>query len=217
MVKSTARQTSSTSPTRRRFLQQMAVGGLAVGPGSAALASCAFGGDDDDDTESSTEETGGDATEENPLGIAEDESVEIYIFDGGFGDEYATELHQPIFSDRWPDVQIDHHAAVDIGGELQTRFAAGDPPDFINNSGDGAMDNGQLVSDGLLQDLTELFDAPSWDDPNTPVRDTLIPGTIEQGTYDGTPYVLNYAFTVFGIWYNKTLMDDNGWPVPTTW
>ncbi len=29
--------------------------------------------------------------------------------------------------------------------------------------------------------------------------------------------ILNYAFTVYGLWYNKTLLDENGWSVPTTW
>lgn len=216
MSSSIERTTSGMSSTRRTFLQRMAITGVAVGPGGAFLASCATsgGGDDEDDSEP---EPQGDVSDDNPLGIPEDEPLEIYIFDGGFGDEYATDVHQPIFSEKWPDVEINHNAAVDIAGELQARFVAGDPPDFVNNSGDGAMNSGQLMTDGQLYDLTDLFDAPSWDDPEVPVRDTLIPGTIEMGSRDGTPYVLNYAFTVFGLWYNKTLLDENGWTVPTTW
>jgi N-acetylglucosamine transport system substrate-binding protein len=214
MSTSTEKSLTSTPSTRRRFLQQMAVSGIALGPGSAFLASCATGGGDDDDAD---EEPRGDVSEDNPLGVADEGELEIYIFNGGFGDAYATDVHEPMFSERWPDITINHNAAVDIGAELQARFVAGDPPDFVNNSGDGQMDNAQLVADGQLHDLTELFDAPSWDDPDVTVRDSLIPGTIEVGTYDGKPYVLNYAFTVFGIWYNKTLLDENGWPVPTTW
>ncbi|NED94260.1 carbohydrate ABC transporter, N-acetylglucosamine/diacetylchitobiose-binding protein [Phytoactinopolyspora alkaliphila] len=216
MTHRTTRTPQSALSTRRRFLQQLAIGGAVVGPGSAFLASCATGGGDDDD-DAAAEEPQGEVSEDNPLGVPTDQPVEIYIFDGGFGDGYATDIHQPIFSERWPDIEINHHAAVDIAGELQARFAANEPPDFVNNSGDGQMDTSQLISDGLVHDLTELFDAPSWDDPSVPVRDTLVPGAIEMGTRDGTPYVLNYAFTVFGIWYNKTLMDENGWPVPTTW
>ncbi|AYY13286.1 carbohydrate ABC transporter, N-acetylglucosamine/diacetylchitobiose-binding protein [Actinobacteria bacterium YIM 96077] len=218
MASSITGRTPSGTSSRRKFLQQIAAGGIAIGSGSVALSSCAIGGSDDDDDDSGdTAEAPEERSEENPLGIDPEEPVEIHIFDGGFGDAYATDIHQPIFSERWPDVEIDHNAAVDIAGELQTRFAAEDPPDFINNSGDGQMDPGQLVADGLLHDLTELFDAPSWDDPEVPVRDTLRAGTIESGTFDGKPYILNYTFTVFGIWYNKTLMDENGWSVPTTW
>ncbi|TDE09460.1 N-acetylglucosamine/diacetylchitobiose ABC transporter substrate-binding protein [Jiangella asiatica] len=212
---SSIERTTPAGSDRRTFLQRVALTGVALGPGGAFLASCATGGGDDDDE--AEEAPSGDVSEDNPLGIPEDQPLEIYIFDGGFGDEYATEIHQPIFSERWPNVTIEHHAAVDIAGELQARFVAGDPPDFVNNSGDGQMDPGQLISDGLLYDLSELFDAPSWDDPNVTVRDTLLPGAIEAGTRNGTPYVLNYAFTVFGIWFNQTLLDENGWPVPTTW
>lgn len=217
MTSSTAGRGSPATSSRRTFLQQVAIGGIAVGPGSAFLASCAVGGGEDDGSDGDTSEPAVEADADNPLGIDPEAPVEIYIFDGGFGDEYATEIHQPIFAERWPDVEINHNAAVDIGAELQARFAANDPPDFINNSGDGRMDTAQLVADGLVHDLTDLLDAPSWDDPNVTVRETLIPGTLDVGTFDGVPYELNYAFTVFGIWYNRTLLDDNGWSVPTTW
>lgn len=210
--------TQRSSPSRRRFLQQVAATGLAAGPGAAFLASCATGGGGDDDEEPASDPTDNEnVSEDNPLGIDTSGTVEIFIFNGGFTDKYATDVHQPILQEKYPDLTIDHHAAVDIGGELQTRFVAGEPPDFVNNSGDGQMDPGQLAADGQLADLTPLLDAPSWDDPNVTVRDTLIPGTVEAGTFDGTPLVLNYAYTVFGIWYNKTLLDANGWPVPTTW
>ncbi|WP_166350442.1 N-acetylglucosamine/diacetylchitobiose ABC transporter substrate-binding protein [Phytoactinopolyspora limicola] len=220
MASSTNRKLiTSTEPSRRTFLQRLAVGGMALGPGSAFLASCATGGGDDngDGNGDDSGDPPPEVSDDNPLGIPENEPVEIYIFDGGFGDTYATDVHQPIFGERWPDVEINHRAAVDIGGELQARFAASDPPDFVNNSGDGQMDTGQLIADGLVQDLTDLLDAPSWDDPSVPVRDMLLPGTVELGSRDGIPYVLNYTFTVYGTWYNKTLMDENGWPVPTTW
>jgi N-acetylglucosamine transport system substrate-binding protein len=197
--------------TRRRFLEQLGMAGVAL-PGGALLASCATGGGDNDETPEDVE-----GTEENPFGMPEDGTVEIWIFDGGFTDRYAVELHEPIFQERWPDVTIDHHAAVDIGAELQARFVAGDPPDFVNNSGDGQMDTAQLVADGQLYDISDLFDAPSWDDPGVAVRDILVPGTIELGSFNGKPYQLNYAFTVFGLWYNKTLFDANGWSAPRTW
>ncbi|PSL02163.1 N-acetylglucosamine transport system substrate-binding protein [Haloactinopolyspora alba] len=216
MSSSIERSTAGMSSDRRTFLQRMAITGVALGPGAAFLSSCATGGGGDDEEGGGSEPTG-DVSEDNPLGMPEDGTVEIYIFDGGFGDAYATDVHQPIFSEKWPDVTIDHNAAVDIAGELQARFVAGDPPDFVNNSGDGQLDGGQLITDGQLHSLEELLDAPSWDDPATPVRDTLIPGTVEMGARDGEMFALNYAFTVFGLWYNKTLLDENGWTVPTTW
>jgi N-acetylglucosamine transport system substrate-binding protein len=91
----------------------------------------------------------------------------------------------------------------------------------VNNSGEKFLDFGALVNDGQLQDLTELWDAPSVDDPSKKVRDTVIPGVVEQGmfnTADGQrkPFVLYYVSTVYGIWYSGKLFKDNGWTAPTT-
>ena len=212
MSSSTVRSTPAAS--RRSFLQQMAVAGVALGPASAFLASCATGGGGDD------EETGGpqgDVSEENPLGVADDGDLEIFIFNGGFGDKFATDLHEPIFTEKHPDVVINHNAMSNIEQELQARFVAGDPPDVVQNPGDGALSNTQLYADGLLTDLTPLFDAPSWDDPDVTVRDTLAPGTVEAGSYDGKPYILNYAQGIYGLWYSQKLFDANGWTPPETW
>jgi N-acetylglucosamine transport system substrate-binding protein len=226
MSSSIERNTPGTGASRRRFLKQMGVAGVALGPGSAFLASCASGGDDGDEPEETSEpdDSTDDATEpaddmaDNPLGIDPEGEVEIWIFDGGFTDAYAVNVHEPLLQEKWPNITINHNKAVDIAAELQTRFVGGNPPDFVNNSGDGLMDTAQLVADGQLADLTPLLDAPSWDDPNVKVRDLLVPGTIEKGTRGGVPVELNYAFTLFGLWINKTLFDEQGWTTqPQTW
>lgn len=197
--------------SRRKFLRGALATGALVLPGTGLLASCATSGGDGDGA------TEGTVSDENPLGVPTDQELEIYIFNGGFGDAYATEIHEPMFKERYPNVKINHKAEVDIAGALQSRFVAGDPPDFVNNSGDGQIPLGQMVSDKLLYDLSDLYDAPSWDDPSKTVRDTLVPGTIDVGSFDGKPFVMHMALTVFGLWYNKTLFAEKGWTPPTTW
>ena len=34
---------------------------------------------------------------------------------------------------------------------------------------------------------------------------------------NGKPYALNYAYTVFGMWYDSAAFQKNGWTVPKTW
>jgi N-acetylglucosamine transport system substrate-binding protein len=68
-----------------------------------------------------------------------------------------------------------------------------------------------------LADLGPLLDAPSLDDPKVKVRDTLLPGIVPVGSYDGTFLSLNYAYTVYGIWYSEKLLADRGWQYPKTW
>jgi N-acetylglucosamine transport system substrate-binding protein len=196
--------------SRRNFLRGALATGALVLPGTGFLAGCATSGGGQEQTE-------GEKTADNPLGVPTDQPLEIYIFNGGFGDKYATGIHQPMYKERYPNATINHKAEVDIAGALQSRFVGGNPPDFVNDSGDGQIPLGQLVSDDQLYDLTDLFEAPSWDDPNKKVKDTLVPGAIQQGTFGDKPYVLHMALTVFGLWYNKTLFDEKGWTPPKTW
>ena len=196
--------------SRRNFLRGALATGALVLPGTGFLAGCATSGGGQEQKE-------GAKSAENPLGVPTDQPLEIYIFNGGFGDKYATDIHEPMYKEKYPNAEIKHKAEVDIAGALQSRFVGGNPPDFVNDSGDGQIPLGQLVSDDQLYDLTDLFNAPSWDDPNKKVRDTLVPGAIEQGTFGDKPYVLHMALTVFGLWYNKALFDKNGWAPPKTW
>ncbi|HEY7594807.1 MAG TPA: N-acetylglucosamine/diacetylchitobiose ABC transporter substrate-binding protein [Actinophytocola sp.] len=196
--------------SRRNFLRGALATGALVLPASSALVGCATSGGGQEAAE-------GEKSAQNPLGVPTDAPLEVYIFNGGFGDKYATDVHEPIYKKKYPKAKINHKAEVDIAGALQSRFVGGNPPDFVNDSGDGQIPLGQLVSDKQLYDLTDLFDAPSWDDPNTKVRDTLVPGAIQQGTFGDKPYVMNMALTVFGIWYNKALFDKHGWQPPQTW
>lgn len=118
-----------STASRRTFLQRVALSGLAAGPGSALLAACAGGGSDDDpDTAGSTDAGATDdpaAEADNPFGLDPEGEVEIFIFDGGFGDAYATEIHEPLLQAKWPNLTINHNKDADITGALQSRFVAG--------------------------------------------------------------------------------------------
>ena len=100
---------------------------------------------------------------------------------------------------------------------LQPRFVADTPPDVVDNTGAGRLDLATLVSSGKLTDLTELLDAPSLDDPAKKVRDTLMPGVVDDGTFDGKALVLNYSSVLWGVWYSKSLFAKHGWTYPKTW
>src|SRR5690606_11180394 len=78
------------------------------------------------------------------------------------------------------------------------------------------MDEGALQAEGQLLELTPLFDAPSIDDPDKKVRDTLLPGTVEAGYIAGKPYVLKYVTSTYGLWYDANLFKEKGWTPPKT-
>jgi N-acetylglucosamine transport system substrate-binding protein len=193
---------------RRRMLHGL--GGLAV---LTAVPACAFGGNEPEAPVGPT----GDASPENPFGVDAAAALEVVIFKGGLGDAYATEVHEPMYAQKFPGAKVEHIATQQIAQTLQPRFAGGDVPDVIANSGTDLMDNATLVDAGQILELTALFDAPSIEDPAVKVRDTLAPGTVESGLVSGKPYVLNYVYTAYGLWYDAKLFAANGWEPAKTW
>ncbi|WP_422770376.1 N-acetylglucosamine/diacetylchitobiose ABC transporter substrate-binding protein [Plantactinospora sp. WMMC1484] len=198
---------TTTGPSRRTLLRAAAAGAAAP-----ALAGCVTSGGDDGQPTVARGET----SAENPLGVPASTPLEVVIFDGGYGDEYARHA-ESIYKGRFPGTTIDHKAIQKVGEALQPRFVADTPPDVVDNTGAGRLDLATLVAAGKLTDLTELLDAPSLDDPGTPVRDTLLPGVVADGTLDGRVYTLNLTYTVWGLWYSRPLFARHGWAYPTSW
>ncbi|WBB80225.1 N-acetylglucosamine/diacetylchitobiose ABC transporter substrate-binding protein [Micromonospora sp. WMMD882] len=198
--------------SRRTVLRRAAAVGMLATPAAGLLSACVGGGDDEP-----VEQAAGDKSATNPLGVKEDAALEVVIFNGGLGTKYATDVHIPSYKKVFPKAEVKFSSTEEIGTVLQPRFSSNTPPDMVNNAGSKFLDQGALVQADQVQDLTELFDAPALDDPSKKVRDLLVPGTVEQGTYNGKPYVLNYAFTVFGLWYDSALFEKNGWVAPKTW
>ncbi|ONK10683.1 N-acetylglucosamine/diacetylchitobiose ABC transporter substrate-binding protein [Streptomyces sp. MP131-18] len=201
--------TSSPYLNRRTLIRRSAAAGLFTIPAVGALSSCASGGDDGDSVERQ------EATDSNPFGVSPDAELEVVIFDGGFGDQYALDAEE-IYQGSYGSV--DHTKTTEIRTRLQPRMVQGDPPDVINNSGADAMDIAALLRNDQVHDLTELLDAPSLDDPSVTVRDTLMPGVVEMGQFGSDPvYQFNYAYTVYGQWYSRTALERLEVEYPRTW
>jgi N-acetylglucosamine transport system substrate-binding protein len=198
--------------SRRTVLRRAGALSLLAIPAVGLLEACATGG-----SSTPTGGSSGSVSDANPLGVKDDAPLEVVIFDGGFQDVYATKYHVPLYQKAFPKATVKESSTQDIQGTLQPRFSGGNPPDVVDNSGSKFLDFGALIQDNQLQDLTNLFAAASVDDKSKKVSDTLVPGTIDQGVYNGKPYVLNYAYTVYGLWYNKQLWDKNGWTPAKTW
>lgn len=154
---------------------------------------------------------------DNPLGVDPAAPLDVVIFKGGFGDEYAIYVNENMYGVLYPDAQITYAGIQRLGEQLQPRFVAGNPPDVIDNSGAGNLDNAALVAEGQLADLADLMAAPSYDTEGATFAETLVPGSQESGIFDGTQYLLNWALSAYGVWYSSTYMEENGYEYPQTW
>ncbi|MGI5480103.1 N-acetylglucosamine/diacetylchitobiose ABC transporter substrate-binding protein [Streptomyces lavendofoliae] len=197
---------------RRDLIRRSAALGLVAVPAMGLLSACATGGGGGNDKE--TKAPGGPKSEKNPLGVAKGVPLEAFIFKGGLGDQYAKDAEADYKATYGADVK--HTGTQQVGPKLTPRFAGGNPPDVIDNSGADHLDMNKLSTQGQLQDLAALLDAPSMDDPAKKVRDTIHPSTIEKGTHGDTFDVLYYAFTIYGTWYSRKLLADKGWTYPRT-
>jgi N-acetylglucosamine transport system substrate-binding protein len=201
----------STTPSnlnRRTVLRRAAAAGLLATPAAGFLAACASS-----DTPGATS-SAGTTSKENPFGVDAKKNVDTVIFDGGFGQDYA-KSYAAQYEKKYAGSKVGITWSKEILTDMQPRFTGNTAPDVINNSSPKTLDLATIVDQ--LTDLTQLFEAPSIDDPNVKVKDTLLAGTIESGLFNDKPYTLNAAYTVYGFFHDQTLFDQKGWKVPTTW
>ncbi|MEU2872290.1 N-acetylglucosamine/diacetylchitobiose ABC transporter substrate-binding protein [Streptomyces olivoreticuli] len=202
---------STSAFSRRDLVKRTAALGLIAVPSMSVLTACATGGGSDDNN-SADKGDQGKKSEKNPLGVKNGAPLDAFIFKGGLGDQYAKDAEVDYKATYGAEVK--HTGTQQVGPKLQPRFAGGNPPDVIDNSGADHLDMNKLSSQGQLLDLTPLLDATSPDDPKKKIRDILYPSAIEKGKHKDAFDVLYYAFTVYGTWYSQKLLSDKGWAYP---
>ncbi|MER7962692.1 N-acetylglucosamine/diacetylchitobiose ABC transporter substrate-binding protein [Streptomyces ardesiacus] len=209
---STSAENNGTGVGRRDLIKRSAALSLISVPAMGFLSACASGGGDDQ-----KKAEAGEKSAKNPLAVNDSAQMEFVLFDGGFGKEYAEDAVK-LYGKAFPKAKVKFAATQKIQSTLQPRFNGGNPPDLVDNSGAEQMDMGVLVGKKQLADLTPLLEAPSYDDPSKKVRDTLRPGIVEMGQFDGDPvWILYYAYTVYGNWYSQKALDSLDAEYPKTW
>jgi N-acetylglucosamine transport system substrate-binding protein len=194
---------------RRHFLR-IALTAAALAPVAGGLASCAAGGGGDAGSGSSSSSAPVSAT--NPLGVPENSTVDAVIFNGGYGIDYVKFAADKLKTAQ-STVTANVSPSTNIAQELQPRFVGGNPPDLIDNSGANAIGISTIIDQ--LEDLNSVLDAPNLE--GTKIRDTLYQGVLTPGTFGGKFAALNYALTVYALWYSAALFEENGWTPPKTW
>ncbi|QER86557.1 carbohydrate ABC transporter, N-acetylglucosamine/diacetylchitobiose-binding protein [Streptomyces tendae] len=190
----------------RRTLLRGAIATAAMG--SFAVA-CSSPSSKDGDGDSGPK---GEKSATNPFGVAANSTVEAAIFDGGYGTDYVDYTNQ-VLGSQVKGLKVQVKPVVDIAPQLQPRFVGGNPPDLIDNSGEDQI--GFLGILDQLEELDDLFEANTYEGKK--IADIVYPGVKAPGTFRDKFVALNYVMTVYGVWYSKTLFEENGWTPPKTW
>jgi N-acetylglucosamine transport system substrate-binding protein len=203
-------EAAAWSPTRRDFIKRGAALGLSAPAIAAAMA--ALGG-----SSAFAQGTPTAAGTANPLGVDPNAPLDVVIFKGGYGDDYAINVNDNLYKKLYPNAQITYAGIIRLGEQLQPRFVSGNPPDIIDNSGAGNLDTAALVAEGQLADLADLMAAAAYDTEGKTFAETLVPGTQTTGVYDGKQLVLNWALSAYAMWYSASFMQSHGYEYPKTW
>ncbi|MDQ3514650.1 MAG: hypothetical protein M3462_13510, partial [Chloroflexota bacterium] len=129
--------------TRRQIMERAAAMGLSVPALSVAMAAAA----------AAQGSPAAGAT--NPFGVDPAAPLDVVIFKGGYGDDYAKYVNT-MYSALYPESQIAYQGIQRLGEQLQPRFIDGSPPDVIDNSGAGNLDTAALIAEGQLATLADV-------------------------------------------------------------
>ncbi|MBW8728390.1 MAG: carbohydrate ABC transporter substrate-binding protein [Inquilinus limosus] len=106
----------------------------------------------------------------------------------------------------------DQELSVDIRGteldkQLRVALLSGSGPDIVYTAGPSYV--AAMAQAGQLLPLDDYAARLGW-------NDRLLPLFIELGRYNGKLYALPKTYETLGLFYNKTLFDQNGWQPPKT-
>jgi len=198
---------TNPKPINRRRLLKGSLAAAAVVPFGGALAACASSGSGSDNKDNHTA-----TTTANPFGLKSTSPIDAVIFNGGYGYDYVTFAGKQL-NKKFANVKLGIHPTTTISQQLQPRFVGGNPPDLIDNSGASQIGFNSILSQ--LETLDDVFEANNYE--GTKISDTIYPNVKDPGTFGGKFVAVNYAMTVYAIWYSGALFEQYSWQPPKTW
>lgn len=166
-------------------------------------------GNEATNTENSTENT----TEDTSSDEAMMEQVEVFSWWTGGGEAAGLEAMMEVFKAQYPEVEFVNAAVAGGAGTnaravLATRLQANNPPDsWQGHAGQELI--GTYVAADQLEPLNFLYEEEGW---LAVMPETLIPLISQDGNIYSVPVNIHRANV---LWYNPTVLSDNGVEVPT--
>jgi glucose/mannose transport system substrate-binding protein len=169
----------------------------------------------DDTVDNTTNNTTENTTDEDTTG--EDTAmnqVEVFSWWTGGGEAAGLEAMIEVFKAEYPDIEFVNAAVAGGAGTnaravLATRLQANNPPDsWQGHAGQELI--GTYVAADQLEPLNFLYEQEGW---LAVMPETLIPLISEDGNIYSVPVNIHRANV---LWYNPTVLSDNGLEVPTS-
>lgn len=124
---------------------------------------------------------------------------------------YAQEAFKKILVDKYNKSQDKYQLCVEfrpsVDTDMTTALAANQGPDIVYGSGPAFVM--PLVEAGKLENMNRYAEEYGWEDK-------ILTPYYEAGKVKGDLYSLTNGVSTMGVFYNKKVLADNGWDVPTT-
>lgn len=147
-------------------------------------------------------------------------TLEFAAFEGGYGGDVWKEVVKA-YEEQNPNVKVEMKISKTINEEIAPSMKAGKYPDVVYYStGQKSGFTETLLSEGAVMKINDVFDMKVPGEEKT-VKEKLLPGLLG-GTATNPlggedTYLAPLFYAPNGFVYNKKLLEDNGWEVPTTW
>ncbi|MCM1577531.1 MAG: ABC transporter substrate-binding protein, partial [Ruminococcus sp.] len=175
--------------SRRKFKKGFLSVTLAGVMGLSLLSACS----EKSPVENTGDVRGGDVAGEGAS--AAESSALTWMRWGGYDDFWA------LLAEKYPDIEVEQvgYGGANYTGYSWTQMGADDITDLFSTS--------QILDRELTKE--RLLDLSGYD-----FLSEISTSVLDQVSIDGGVYLLPVSNSMFGIYYNKTLMEEMGWEVP---
>lgn len=184
---------------KRKLISAILVTTMCVG----MLAGCGGGGD----SKEAPEETGGESTEEKG---AEEGDVELSMWFWGSTAEQQAALSENLvdkFNEEHPGYHLTVEYRSSVNKDMAVALSADEGPDIIYESSPSLALT--YIQAGKYVNLDAYAEQYGW-------KDKLLDCMYDSGVYEGSLYSIPMGMNIIGMVYNKDVLEENGWEVPTT-
>lgn len=145
--------------------------------------------------------------------------IKFAAFEGGYGSDIYKQVVKA-YEKLNPNVKIELTTSKKLGDEITPGMKAGNYPDIVEmaqGNESGLVET--MLKDHALEDVSSVLNETVPGEKQK-VKDKLVDNIIGLYTnpYGGNKtYLMPMYYSPSGLVYNKTLLEQNGWQVPTNW
>ena len=126
--------------------------------------------------------------------------------------DYQRNAMQKWLIDAYNNSQEEYELVVEfrssVDSDIAVALSGGGGPDIVYGSGPAFVAG--YAAEGLFVNLDSYAEQYGW-------KDRLVGAFYDLCTVEGSLYSIPGGMSNFGVFYNKKVLEDNGWAVPTTY